>query len=124
MAELPEDSLSRVYVDVASAFETFGQGKEAQALRMLGMHQLDFAGAWAKARDDGAELAGVLRGEGADKLLGTAEEYKSALLDLVPADALRRCDLQGHRDRQAGRERCAPTRSTARRSRSSSRRAA
>ena len=95
MAELPEDSLSRVYVDVASAFEVFGQGKEAQALRMLGMHQLDFAGAWAKARDDGAELAGVLRGEGADKLLGTAEEYESALLDLVPADALAVATFKG-----------------------------
>ena len=87
MAELPEDALGRVYVDVASAFETLGSGPEAQALRMFGLDELDFAGAWAKARDDGAEVAGVAQGEGADKLLGAAEEYSSDLLDLVPADA-------------------------------------
>jgi hypothetical protein len=87
MAELPDDALGRVYVDVATAFETFGRGSEAQALRMFGLDELDFAGAWAKARDDGAEIAGVLRGEGADKLLGASEEYSSELLDLVPADA-------------------------------------
>ena len=87
MAELPDDALGRVYVDVASAFETFGRGPEAQALRMFGLHELDFAGAWAKARDDGAEVAGVLRGEGADKLLGASEAYSSDLLELVPADA-------------------------------------
>ena len=87
MAELPEDALGRVYVDVASAFETLGSGAEAQALRMFGLDELDFAGAWAKARDDGAEVAGVAQGEGADKLLGAAEEYSSDLLDLVPADA-------------------------------------
>jgi Protein of unknown function (DUF3352) len=87
MAELPDDALGRVYVDVASAFETFGRGPEAQALRMFGLDELDFAGAWAKARDDGAEVAGVVQGEGADKLLGAAEEYSSDLLELVPADA-------------------------------------
>jgi hypothetical protein len=87
MAELPADALGRVYVDVAAAFETFGSGQEAQALRMFGLDELDFAGAWAKARDDGAELAGVVRGEGADKLLGASEAYSSDLLDLVPADA-------------------------------------
>jgi hypothetical protein len=87
MAELPEDALGRVFVDVAAAFETFGRGPEAQGLRMFGLDELDFAGAWAKARDDGAELAGVVRGEGADKLLGASEEYSSELLDLVPADA-------------------------------------
>ena len=87
MAELPADALGRVYVDVASAFETFGSGPEAQALRMFGLDELDFAGAWAKARDDGAEVAGVVQGEGADKLLGAAEEYSSDLLELVPADA-------------------------------------
>jgi hypothetical protein len=87
MAELPDDALGRVYVDVAAAFETFGRGPEAQALRMFGLDELDFAGAWAKARDDGAELAGVVRGEGADKLLGASEAYSSDLLDLVPADA-------------------------------------
>jgi Protein of unknown function (DUF3352) len=87
MAELPEDALGRVYVDVASAFNTFGRGPEAQALRMFGLDELDFAGAWAKALDDGAELAGVVQGEGADKLLGASDEYSSDLLDLVPADA-------------------------------------
>jgi hypothetical protein len=87
MAELPDDALGRVYVDVAAAFETLGRGSEAQALQMFGLDELDFAGAWAKARDDGAELAGVVRGEGADKLLGASEAYSSDLLDLVPADA-------------------------------------
>lgn len=87
MTELPDDALGRVYVDVASAFETLGSGPEAQALRMFGLDELDFAGAWAKARDDGAEVAGVVQGEGADKLLGAAEEYSSDLLELVPADA-------------------------------------
>lgn len=87
MAELPEDALGRVYVDVATAFETFGRGEEAQALRMFGLDELDFAGAWAKALDEGAELAGVVRGEGADKLFGASEEYTSELLELVPADA-------------------------------------
>ena len=60
---------------------------QAQALRMFGLDELDFAGAWAKARDDGAEVAGVVQGEGADKLLGASEEYSSDLLELVPADA-------------------------------------
>jgi hypothetical protein len=87
MAELPDDALGRVYVDVAAAFKAFGEGPEAQALRTFGLNELDFAGAWAKARDDGAELAGVVRGEGADKLLGASEEYSSELLDLVPGDA-------------------------------------
>lgn len=87
MTELPDDALGRVYVDVASAFETLGSGPEAQALRMFGLDELDFAGAWAKALDDGAEVAGVVQGEGADKLLGAAEEYSSDLLELVPADA-------------------------------------
>ena len=87
MTELPDDALGRVYVDVASAFETLGSGPEAQALRMFGLDELDFAGAWAKAHDDGAELAGVAQGEGADKLLGASEEYSSDLLELVPADA-------------------------------------
>lgn len=97
MAELPEDSLTRVYLDVAGALETFGQAdpESAQAFRMLGLNQIDFAGAWAKAHDDGAELAGTLRGEGADRLLGTADEYSSDLLDLVPADAFAFASFQG-----------------------------
>ena len=87
MAELPDDALGRVYVDVASAFEIFGRNPQVLGMRMLGLGELDFAGAWAKARDDGAEIAGVLRGEGADTLLGASEEYQSKLLELVPADA-------------------------------------
>lgn len=97
MAELPEDSLTRVYVDVAAALKTFGQAdpEGAQAFRMLGLNQIDFAGAWAKAQDDGAELAGALRGEGADKLLGAADAYSSELLDLVPGDAFAFFSFQG-----------------------------
>jgi hypothetical protein len=97
MAELPEDSFTRVYVDVAGALETFGQAEPegAQAFRMLGLNQIDFAGAWAKAEESGAELAGALRGEGADKLLGAGDEYSSDLLDLVPADAFAFSSFQG-----------------------------
>ncbi len=97
MAELPDDSLSRVYVDVAAALDAFGDADPASAktFRMLGLHELEFAGAWAKARDDGAEVAGVLRGEGADKLLGANEPYASELLDLVPANAFAFTSFQG-----------------------------
>ena len=102
MAELPDDALGRVYVDVASAFETFGRGPEAQALRMFGLDELDFAGAWAKARDDGAEVAGVVRGEGADKLLGASEEYSSDAARARSRRCLRLHQLHGHRHRRAG----------------------
>ncbi|HET9322462.1 MAG TPA: hypothetical protein VFO03_01170 [Gaiellaceae bacterium] len=97
MAELPDDALSRVYVDLAAAFDTFGASEPAltKSLRMLGLDQIDFAGAWAKARDDGAEVAGALRGEGADKLLGATDEYSSKLLDRVPADAFAFFTFQG-----------------------------
>lgn len=97
MAELPDDALSRVYVDVAAALDAFGDAdpETTQSFRMLGLDELDFAGAWARAREDGAELAGVLSGEGADKLLGAAEEYSSSLLDLVPADAFAFATFQG-----------------------------
>lgn len=97
MAELPEDSFTRVYVDVAGALKTFGQAEpeSAQAFRMLGLNQIDFAGAWAKAEESGAEIAGALRGEGADKLLGAGDEYSSDLLDLVPADAFAFSSFQG-----------------------------
>jgi Protein of unknown function (DUF3352) len=97
MAKLPEDSLSRVYVDVAKALDTFGSAEPdaARAFQMLGLNQIDFAGAWAKARDDGAELAGAVSGEGADRLLGAADEYSSNLLDLVPADAFAFASFQG-----------------------------
>jgi hypothetical protein len=97
MAKLPEDSLSRVYVDVAKALDTFGSAEPdaARAFQMLGLNQIDFAGAWAKARDDGAELAGAVSGEGADRLLGAADEYSSNLLDMVPADAFAFASFQG-----------------------------
>ena len=97
MATLPEDSLSRVYVDVAKALDTFGaaEPEAARAFRMFGVDQIDFAGAWAKAQDNGAQIAGAVSGEGADKLLGAAEEYSSNLLDLVPADAFAFASFQG-----------------------------
>ena len=97
MANLPEDSLSRVYVDVAKALDVFGTGEPeaARAFQMFGLNQIDFAGAWAKARDDGAEVAGAVSGEGADKLLGAADEYSSNLLDMVPADAFAFASFQG-----------------------------
>lgn len=97
MAELPGDALSRVYVDVAAAVKTFGaaEPEATQAFQLMGLDDIDFAGAWAKAKDDGAEVAGTLRGEGADKLLGAAEEYRSGLLDMVPADAFAFFSFQG-----------------------------
>jgi Protein of unknown function (DUF3352) len=97
LEELPEDSLSRLYVDAAGALQAFGgaDAESAQAFRMLGLDDIDFFAAWAKARDDGAELAGVLRGEGADKLLGAGEPYTSKLLELVPADAFAFTSFQG-----------------------------
>jgi hypothetical protein len=89
MEELPEDSLSRVYFDPAAALDVFGAAdpETRDMLRTLGLDKLDFAGAWAKAKDDGAELAFALRGEGADRLLGTGDPYSSALLERVPDDA-------------------------------------
>jgi hypothetical protein len=97
MAELPDDALSRVYFDPAAALEAFGgaDANAARALRMFGLDKLDFAGAWAKARDDGAEIAGVVSGEGADKLLGSGEPYESKFLDQVPADAFAFYSIRG-----------------------------
>ena len=97
MAELPEDALSRVYFDAAAALNTFGDTdpEAAKALRMFGLDKIDFAGAWAKAREDGAEIAGAVRGEGADKLLGTGKSYASKFLDRVPADAFAFYSIQG-----------------------------
>ena len=97
MAELPEDALSRVYFDPAAALDAFGgaDAETTKALRMFGLDKLDFAGAWAKARDDGVELAGAVRGEGADKLLGTGTSYASKLLERVPADAFAFYSIQG-----------------------------
>ena len=95
MRELPEDALSRVYVDPARAVDLAGQGMEGEALSMLGLEDIDFAAAWAKAKDDGAELAGALRGDGADRLLGTGEPYASKLLEHVPEDAFAFLSFQG-----------------------------
>jgi Protein of unknown function (DUF3352) len=92
---LPDDALSRVYVDPARAIELVGEGPEREALDMLGLDGLDFAGAWAKAKENGAELALAVRGEGADGLLGTGEPYASKLLDKVPDDAFAFLTFQG-----------------------------
>jgi hypothetical protein len=68
---------------------------DGEALSMLGLEDLDFAAAWAKAKDDGAELAVALRGDGADRLLGTGEPYASKLLEHVPDDAFAFLSFQG-----------------------------
>lgn len=95
LEDLPEDALSRVYVDPARAIELVGQGKERDALSMLGLDALDFAGAWTKAKEDGAELAITARGEGVDRLLGTGEPYASELLERVPDDAFAFLSFRG-----------------------------
>jgi hypothetical protein len=97
MERLPDDALSRVYVDVSAALDAFGTAdpRVRQSVRLLGLDQLDFVGAWAKARDDGVELAGSLTGEAADRLLGAGDNYSSKLLDLVPAEAFAFASLQG-----------------------------
>jgi hypothetical protein len=97
MNELPDDALSRLYVDPAGALEAFASADPAaaSAFRMLDVDGLDFAAGWAKARDDGAELAFSAGGEGAGRLLGTAEPYASALLERVPADAFAFVSFQG-----------------------------
>jgi len=94
LEELPSDALSRVYVDPARAIE-LGAGKEREALSLLGLDALDFAGAWVKAKEDAAELTVTARGEGADRLFGTGDPYSSELLDKVPADAFAFLSLQG-----------------------------
>jgi hypothetical protein len=95
LQELPDDALSRAYLDPARALQLVGEGPEREALDMLGLDGLDFAGAWAKAKEDGAELALSLRGEGANGLLGTGEPYASKLLDKVPEDAFVFVTFQG-----------------------------
>jgi hypothetical protein len=102
MEELPDDSLSRVYVDAAAALELFGtlDPETRSALQMFGLDGLEFAGAWAKAEEKGAELALTLRGEGADRLLGTGDPYASKLLDRVPADAWAFYTFRGDAARQ------------------------
>jgi hypothetical protein len=94
MNDLPEDALSRGYVDPARVLELIPAG-ERKALTMVGLGSLDFAGGWAKAKDDGAELALALRGEGADRLFGTGEPYSSRFLPKVPDDAFAFLSFQG-----------------------------
>lgn len=92
---LPDDALSRVYVDPARAIELVRPGKERDALSLLGLDALDFAGAWVKAKEDAAELAVTARGEGTDRLFGTGQPYSSELLDKVPDDAFAFLSFQG-----------------------------
>jgi hypothetical protein len=102
MEELPDDSLSRVYVDTAAALSVLPDldAETRSALQMFGLDGLDFAAAWAKAKDEGAELAFTLRGEGADRLLGTGDPFTSKLLDRVPADAWAFYTFRGDAARQ------------------------
>ena len=95
--ELPDDALSRLYVDPAGALGAFASADPAAAgaFRMLGVDGLDFAVGWARAKDDGAELAFSAGGEGAGRLLGTGEPYASALLERVPEDAFAFVSFQG-----------------------------
>jgi hypothetical protein len=97
MSELPDDALSRLYADPAAALETFGSAdaEVAGTFRMLGLERLDFAAAWATAKDEGAELGLAAGGEGASGLLGSGEPYSSALLERVPDDALVFLSFQG-----------------------------
>lgn len=91
MDELPDDALSRIYLDPARAIDVVSP----QVGRLLGLENLDFAAAWAKAREDGAEVSVALRGEGAHRLLGTGEPYTSELLDMVPDDAFAFVSFRG-----------------------------
>ena len=88
MSDLPDDALATVYVDPARAASLAGSTDQTKALGMLGLDKLDFAGAWATAKDDGAELGLALRGDGAKGLFGAGEPYTSKLLERVPDDAL------------------------------------
>ncbi|HET6642841.1 MAG TPA: DUF3352 domain-containing protein, partial [Gaiellaceae bacterium] len=94
MNDLPDDALSRGYVDPARVVELLAPDQR-KALSTLGLENLDFAGAWIKASDDGAELAAALRGEGADRLFGAAEPYASRFVGQVPDDALAFLSFQG-----------------------------
>jgi Protein of unknown function (DUF3352) len=97
MDKLPDDALTRFYADPAGALEAFGGADPdtASGLKMLGIDRLDFAGAWAKAKDKGAEVAFTLSGEGAARVLGAGEPYASALLERVPEDAFAFITFQG-----------------------------
>jgi hypothetical protein len=97
MDKLPEDALTRLYADPSGALRAFGGADPdvTNAFKMLGVDRLDFAGAWAKAKDNGAEVAFALSGEGASRVLGTGEPYVSALLERVPEDAFAFISFQG-----------------------------
>jgi Protein of unknown function (DUF3352) len=97
MDKLPDDALTRFYADPAGALDAFGGADPdvASGLKMLGLDRLDFAGAWAKAKDKGAELAFTLSGEGASRVLAAGEPYASALLERVPEDAFAFLTFQG-----------------------------
>lgn len=97
MSTVPDDALSRLYADPAGALKMFASAnaEAASALRMLGADRLDFAAAWLKAKDDGAELAFSVGGDGVARLFGAGEPYSSALLQRVPADALAFVSFQG-----------------------------
>jgi hypothetical protein len=89
LEELPEDALSRVYVDVATAVERFAPQlglDDREALETFGLDKIDFAGAWARAEDDGAQLAAIAEGSQLDTLAG-AKPFTSKLLERVPQDA-------------------------------------
>lgn len=91
LAELPEDALSRIYVDPARASTVLSRRAED----MFGLAGLEFAAAWLRARDEGAELAGEVRGPGADRLLGASEPYASTFPDRIPDDAFAFVTFQG-----------------------------
>jgi hypothetical protein len=97
METLPDDALVRLFADPAAALEAFGSGdmETVLALRLLGIGNLEFAGAWTKAKDAGAEVALNLGGSGAAALLDAGEPYSSALLERVPADAFAFASFQG-----------------------------
>jgi Protein of unknown function (DUF3352) len=92
MAEVPDDALTRFYADPAGAFDVTGSGDRAAA-RLF--DRLAFAGAWVKARENGADLALSVGGEGAAGLLAAGKPYSSALLERVPDDALAFISFQG-----------------------------
>jgi hypothetical protein len=102
MEKLPDDALSRFYADPAAAIDVLGSTRKdmRDAFRLLGIDGLDFAAAWAKAKASGVEVAGVLGGEGADRLLGTGDPYSSALVGKVPSDAFAFYTFRGEGVRQ------------------------
>jgi hypothetical protein len=97
MDKLPDDALTHAYADPAGALQAFGSTDPdvASGFRMLGADRLDFASAWAKAKDNGAEVAFAVSGEGASRVLGAGEPYASALLERVPEDAFAFVSFQG-----------------------------